>query len=114
KFLWVGLIIGAVGVSAAGCTIDDTYAPCFDTADCNDLNDQCFGLAIPAARTSGNFCTRECIDDLDCESNFGFSGTCLSFEAGPNPTFLCHQRCDFDSDCYYSTSVCIEVVDGSG
>jgi hypothetical protein len=113
KLLWVALAVGAMGLSTAGCTLDDTYASCFDTEDCNDLDDQCFGLDLPSAGTSGNFCTRQCVDDLDCESNFGFGGVCYSFEAGPSPTFLCHQQCDFNSDCY-SSSVCIDVTDSSG
>lgn len=110
KLLWVALAVGVFGLGASGCTLDDTYASCFDTADCNDLDDQCWGLDIPSSGTSGNFCSRECLDDLDCESNFGFSGACYAFDGA---TFLCHQRCDFDSDCY-STSLCIEVVDEDG
>jgi len=113
KLLWVALAAGVMGLSTAGCTLDNTYASCFDTSDCNDLDDQCFGLTLPSAGTTGDFCTRQCVGDADCESNFGFSGACYSFEAGADPTFLCHQRCVVDSDCY-STSVCIEVTDGSG
>jgi hypothetical protein len=105
KLLLAALAVGAMGIGAAGCTLDDTYASCIDTADCNDLDDQCYGLDIPAEATSGNFCTRECSSDLDCEANFGFEGVCRSFDGSTN---LCHQRCIDNTDCY-STSVCIAV-----
>ena len=111
RLLLVALAVGVMGVTASGCTLDDTYASCFDTNDCNDTRDQCFLVDIPSAGTIGNFCSRTCGSDSACEFNFGFSGACYAIAA--DPTFLCYQRCDFDSDCY-STSVCIEVATDTG
>ena len=109
KLLWVAFA-AMVATGVAGCTLDDTYASCFDTADCNDINDRCWSIDIPAALTSGSFCSRECAADLDCESNFGFVGVCYGL-GSTSP--LCFQTCSFDSDCY-SSSVCIEVLTDTG
>jgi hypothetical protein len=109
KHLWVAFAaVMATGI--AGCTLDDTYASCFVTADCNDVDDRCFGVDIPAAGTSGDFCTRECASDAACESNFGFPGACYGLGTSVP---ICFQTCDFDSDCY-SSSVCIEVLTDTG
>ncbi|HJL18442.1 MAG TPA: hypothetical protein RMH99_22450 [Sandaracinaceae bacterium LLY-WYZ-13_1] len=93
------------------CVPDDTYLACGTTADCLDTRDQCWEVDVPAAGTLGNYCSNECIDDLDCQSANGFGGVC--YAVGGDPTTLCYQQCDFDGDCY-SGSVCVEVDLGGG
>lgn len=108
KLFWVALAVGVMG--SAGCTLDNTYGICSSNADCNDGRDTCFGVNIGPAGTSGNFCSRGCSSDNDCESNYGYSGACYSLES---TTYLCYQRCTVDSDCY-SSSVCISVLLSTG
>ena len=90
--------------------VADTYSSCFDDLDCNDARDQCVGLDIGGAATSGSYCTRTCSSDATCERQFGFPGACYSLESA---TPLCFQTCDFDADCW-SRNVCIEVDLGGG
>lgn len=104
KLFWVALVVGVMG-SAAGCSLDNTYATCSSDASCNDTFDQCFAVTVGPASTSGQFCSRTCASDSDCESNFGYSGACYSVEG---TTQLCYQRCTVNADCYGS-SVCIEL-----
>ena len=108
KLVWVVFAALAMGTMASGCVIDNTYTSCIDSADC-DIGDDCF--EVSTAETIGNFCSNVCSSDAACESNFGFPGACYAIEA--DPTSLCYQTCDFDSDCYF-TSVCIEVLRTDG
>lgn len=107
KLLWFSFAVAVMG-STAGCVIDDTYASCIDTDSCSDRDDVCIALTVPAAGTSGRFCSHGCTSHFDCESNFGFDGACYDVEGAG---FLCYQTCEFDSDCY-SSSVCVEISVG--
>ncbi len=109
KLFWVALAVVVMG-SAAGCTLDYTYAYCSTDDSCNDSRDSCFGVTVGPAATSGQFCSRTCVSDADCESNYGFPGACYNIES---TTHLCYQTCTFDSDCYGS-SVCIQLTLPSG
>lgn len=84
---------------------ENTYSTCEETVDCTDLDDECFFVALGATGTSGNFCSRECLSDFDCESSGGFSGACYSLD---DTIPLCYQTCVIDADCFPS-SVCIPV-----
>lgn len=110
RLLWLAVAVGALSAGAAGCTVDDTYASCTGDLDCNDVDDRCRFVTIPADSfgpgTSGGFCTHECASDAACEYNFGYDGVCYALEE--DPTFLCYQQCDFDSDCW-SGNVCRRV-----
>jgi hypothetical protein len=108
RFLWLAFAVTVMG-SVSGCVIDDTYTRCSGSADCVD-GDDCWLVQLGPAGTSGRFCSYTCTSDLNCESNFGFSGACYSLE-GTNQ--LCYQRCVLDSDCYVS-SVCVEVISTAG
>jgi hypothetical protein len=112
KPLWISLVMIALGATVGGCTLDDTYATCFEDADCNDLDDLCYELTLVdlggAVVTDGASCTHGCSSDLDCESNFGFAGACYAV-GGPGFPQLCYQTCEFDEDCY-SRNRCIEAV----
>ncbi|MEQ8458637.1 MAG: hypothetical protein RLO52_14665 [Sandaracinaceae bacterium] len=96
---------------AGFCVADDTYEVCTSTPDCLDSADECFEVDIPQAATFGRFCTNACGSDVDCQPANGFGGVCYAL--GGDPTALCYQQCDFDSDCYPG-SVCIEVDLGGG
>lgn len=106
-------LILAFGALAMGCgTVGGTYEECRSGGDgCDRAVDQCFALSIPAERTSGEFCSRICTGDFDCDRNRGWEGVCYSL--GSDPTPLCFQQCDFNSDCEFG-SVCIEVSLGGG
>lgn len=104
KLLWISLAVLAMGVTT-GCS-DNTYGFCVDTLDCSDTADLCFDVAIGPAGTRGNFCSRECTSDFQCDSSFGFEGACYSLE---RTGALCYQTCFDNFDCY-SSSVCIDVV----
>ena len=93
------------------CVADDTYRGCNDTADCLDPLDLCWEVDIPESGTFGRFCSNECASDVDCQPANAFGGVCYAIAA--DPTFLCYQQCDFDSDCFLG-SVCIEVDLGGG
>ncbi len=90
---------------------DNTYGYCEDTDDCVSADVACVALTVPAASTSGTYCTRECASDAECEPNHGYNGAC--YDVGGSGTFLCFQSCAFDSDCY-ATSVCVEIDPGGG
>lgn len=110
KLLWISLAVLAMGVTTAGCTVDDTYGFCNSTADCNDLDDECLYVEVyddagfPVS--AGNFCSHGCFDDFDCESAFGFAGACYNVDR-TEP--LCYQTCFDNLDCY-SSSVCRELA----
>ena len=100
----------AMTLTLSGCVIDDTYASCFDTSDCNDVDDQCLEVDIPAENTFGGFCSRGCTSDFQCETNFGFDGVCYALDSS---AAICFQQCNVDSDCW-SRNVCIPVDLGGG
>ena len=105
KLLWVALSAMVLGLGAGGCTIDDTYASCISTSDCNDIADECLEVDIPAASTFGGFCSHGCSSDFECEYNFGYDGVCYGLDGS---SAICYQQCDFDTDCW-SGNVCIEI-----
>lgn len=96
----------AFGACTGGGPEGLTYDGCVDSGDCVDANDQCFAVTIPAAPTSGNFCSRTCASDGDCPGAAGFDGVCYDVESAG---FLCYQQCDVDEDCALS-SLCIELT----
>ncbi|MEC7521431.1 MAG: hypothetical protein VYE22_16250 [Myxococcota bacterium] len=105
-------IILAFAALAVGCgNIGGTYEECYSDNTCDRAVDQCFSVSIPAEATSGDFCSRVCSSDFDCDGNRGWGGVCYSL--GSDPTPICFQQCDFNSDCEFS-SVCIEVSLGGG
>jgi hypothetical protein len=114
KLVWILFATLGFGTLASGCVIDNTYASCFDGADC-DVGDDCYQVTVTDTSGSlvsdGNFCSYGCSTDASCESNFGFVGRCYSLP--PDLTQLCYQSCDFDADCYLS-SVCVEVTRTDG
>jgi hypothetical protein len=109
--LSASLVVVAMGM-VSGCQVDDTYAVCNVTADCNDADDTCFGIDISGV-SSGNFCSHQCVDDFDCESAFGFAGACYLLGRRSDDVPLCFQTCREDFDCYAS-SICVEAVLPSG
>lgn len=98
----------AFGVCTGGEPIEEgaSYDACVDSSECLEAEDQCFMVTIPAASTSGNFCSRACSSDVDCPSSAGGDGACYDVESAG---FLCYQQCEFDSDCF-PASVCIELT----
>ena len=88
------------------CVADNTYSACTTTANCSDPVDECFEVDLPAEATIGNFCSNVCAADAECDAVPPWSGVCYAIEA--DPTFLCYQQCEFDSDCF-AGSVCVEV-----
>ncbi|MBZ0117331.1 MAG: hypothetical protein K8H88_10065 [Sandaracinaceae bacterium] len=112
QLLLVGLVaLGAVALSGCKIVVDDTYTFCRNTSDC-DAGDICALVSVPAASTSGNFCTYGCSSDASCESGrFGRAGACYSLGFGETPQ-ICFQTCFDNSDCY-SSSVCVEVTEST-
>jgi hypothetical protein len=110
KLLWMAFALTAALALSAGCTLDNTYAFCVDSDDCNDTRDTCFLVDIPSANTYGRFCSRQCSSHGQCEFNFGFEGACYSLDGAAS---ICYQTCDFDYDCY-SSSICLEVLRTDG
>jgi hypothetical protein len=106
---WNGLALAAAlgTIGIGGCTLDPTYTDCFDSSDC-EVDEQCFEIAT--AVSIGEFCSSNCVNDAQCESNLGFFGSCLDPDGAGG---ICFQECVFDADCF-SSSVCVEFTDATG
>lgn len=102
-----GLLV-VLAVLCWSCEVDDTYEFCFDELDC-DVGDQCFRVTTGAS--DGSMCSYVCGSSAECESSFGFAGSCLALLG--DGVSICYQQCIDDFDCA-GTNVCLDAVDAFG
>lgn len=122
--LFVALLLAAM-LLAGGCTTTDgLYTFCTNDTQCGSRTYQngedettvylvCLEVSVevsPERTTLGNFCTRDCFSNGDCDSRVGLGdGLCIQWEGDDRG--YCYQPCDV-IECYPSSTCESVLVDG--
>lgn len=129
RFAWLAIAVVATGLS--GCVFVGDYDEFFEPAPKSLMYETCYSdvdclggryceeLALPASRYTdfvNAICTVGCFDDLDCRvSEFnGLPGACVEHAilGGPPASWVCVERCEFESDCDVAAGFGCEVIAG--